>query len=92
MAVLGTLTVSTIASSGTPNICPPASTVMTWVIITLNGRENLTVVPWPARLSIETRPPTRSDRRADRVHADASTRKFGHLRWQSKNPLRTPGR
>ncbi len=40
--------VSTMASSGMPNDCPPASTVITWVTSTLNGSVRRTVVPCPS--------------------------------------------
>src|SRR6188768_3349688 len=56
----GTRMVSTTVSSGTPNICPPASTLITVVIITLNGSMNRTVVPRPASEWIDTRPPIRA--------------------------------
>ena len=60
MAPRPTLTVSTTASSGTPNTWPAASTVSTCVIITVKGKVKRTVVPRCRWLDTATRPPSRS--------------------------------
>ena len=84
MLFRGTRIVSTTASSGMPNICPPASTVMTRVIITLKGSVKRTVVPSPgdaARFDVSAEP---LHRRAHRVHSDAAARQFGDCRRRRK--------
>ena len=80
----GMRTVSRMTSSGMPNICPPASTVMTLVIMTLNGKSSRTLVPWPRRLSIETRPPTRSTAERTASRPTPRPRELGNLRGGRK--------
>ena len=79
MAARATLTVSTTASIGTPKTWPAASTVSTWVIITVNGRRSARRCRDCGRLDTETRPPRRSIARAHDIHPDAASGQVGDL-------------